>query len=849
MPFDWGDKLLELVFGGVPGMVKILPPHWRRQATARMQDFNPFAAIAANEDLLRALRLAWIEAALDVDAAVLQVVVLPEWQPSAAEANRFSAHLRELLRQLRHDACNRNVHPGSTAIDVHLDEVLVRVPDYLRAAAGDRPGDVLTRRFVPNVSSLTGWPEREVPTLYARLASHGLPIEGGTVNRAFGELVFSAFAELIKNPNRYPEAGVAFEVAMAGMARELAQSTLTVIGGIESKIDALLIDISALPARTEGIGAYLERADMLWAQRWAEMTRQVARVEDKLDESASLAALRHDSTQSQMQQLLAAVQALGQVGPGQNQLAYDTVFALARRLRPDELFDFERAVRELEFAIGVALQVMAQGERNPGHEDRFVDDVMQRVAELTEAGHLEQGAASIDDALAELDRREAEQRDAHRLSRVALLEGAGRQGVLLRDTDRVVNAVVALAALSEPLRPAGSDEFGRMFEAFYGEGSDLGINFSLEVAIALARLRVSAMQTSDQHAESLVWLGNALWALGQREAGTVRLDGAVQAYRLSLEAFHRDSAPTDWAAVQNNLGNALSSLGMRERGTARLEAAVHAYRAALGVHTRDHVPLDWAMTQNNLGNVFWILGERESGTTSLLEALQAYRAALEERPREQVPMDWAATQNNMGNALAILGEREQSAARLAEAAQAYRAALEEITRQGSPLEWAMTQNNLGYVLSSLGGRESGTTRLEDAVKACRAALAEYTRQRVPLDWAMTQNNLGKALWLLGTRESGTERLEDAVQAFRASLEERSREQVPLDWAATQNNLGDALTSLGERQSGTARFEEAMQAYRAALEEFDEDAWPERFAAISERIAALLKLIEERRDGA
>jgi hypothetical protein len=43
--------------------VKALPVHWRRQASERLKDLNPFAMIAANGDLLRAVHLAWIEAA------------------------------------------------------------------------------------------------------------------------------------------------------------------------------------------------------------------------------------------------------------------------------------------------------------------------------------------------------------------------------------------------------------------------------------------------------------------------------------------------------------------------------------------------------------------------------------------------------------------------------------------------------------------------------------------------------------------------------------------------------------------------------------------------------------------
>jgi hypothetical protein len=51
--------------------------------------------------------------------------------------------------------------------------------------------------------------------------------------------------------------------------------------------------------------------------------------------------------------------------------------------------------------------------------------------------------------------------------------------------------------------------------------------------------------------------------------------------------------------TQNNLGNALAALGERESGTARFEGAVSAYREALKEYTRERVPHQWAVTQEN----------------------------------------------------------------------------------------------------------------------------------------------------------------------------------------------------------------------------------------------------------
>jgi hypothetical protein len=57
----------------------------------------------------------------------------------------------------------------------------------------------------------------------------------------------------------------------------------------------------------------------------------------------------------------------------------------------------------------------------------------------------------------------------------------------------------------------------------------------------------------------------------------------VAAHRLALEERTRERVPLDWAMTQNNLGTALWTLGDREAGTARLEEAVAALDACLTV--------------------------------------------------------------------------------------------------------------------------------------------------------------------------------------------------------------------------------------------------------------------------
>jgi hypothetical protein len=59
-------------------------------------------------------------------------------------------------------------------------------------------------------------------------------------------------------------------------------------------------------------------------------------------------------------------------------------------------------------------------------------------------------------------------------------------------------------------------------------------------------------------------------ALVEQESGTRDLEEAVVACRAALKERTRDRVPVAWAQAQNNLGTALWRLGMRESGTVRL---------------------------------------------------------------------------------------------------------------------------------------------------------------------------------------------------------------------------------------------------------------------------------------
>ena len=462
-----------------------------------------------------------------------------------------------------------------------------------------------------------------------------------------------------------------------------------------------------------------------------------------------------------------------------------TLIAMARKISP-RVTDRAEALRALEAAVDHAAEAQARGEAGSNVDD-FVDATLRRLAAITAEGRLDEAAAAADDAV---DQAEA--------GLAQLLDAAINQHLLGYDAEGAARQVVKRLMLDTPT-PSGL--FGAILQeedVWFERGREKGLRLDLEVAVSLARMSHTWARDAGQRGAGLNGLGTALWALGDLESDTTRLEEAVTTFRAALGEWTRERVPNAWAMIQNNLGVALKALGERQSGSARLEEAVVAHRAALEERTREGDPRDWAHSQNNLGIALARLGERERATVRLEEAVTTFRSALREITREREPHIWAKVQCNLGNALLALGERSGGLADLGQAVAAFRAAAGEVFREQAPLQWAGVQNGLGGALRALGEAERSEELLKEAVEALHASLEEWTRERVPLDWAGAQHNLGLALRALGERGSGTARLEEAVSAFRAALEERTRERVPLDWALARCDQGIALRILAER---------------------------------------------------
>src|SRR4051812_28574892 len=179
-----------------------------------------------------------------------------------------------------------------------------------------------------------------------------------------------------------------------------------------------------------------------------------------------------------------------------------TIITLAQRLKPAERLDFEQAVTELERAVEVALDVIAIGERGT-NDDAFVNTVLARVAERVRSDDLDGGAQAIDAALAEIEA-------GYRRSQTTLLEEGIKVDTLRRDAVAVARRIEMLVAVDHPTdRPAWLPQFRRRFDSFFEDGETRGINFSLSVAIELARRMLATARDDEERWIAASLLGNA----------------------------------------------------------------------------------------------------------------------------------------------------------------------------------------------------------------------------------------------------------------------------------------------------------------------------------------------------
>lgn len=120
----WIEKLVGVALKGIPASVGVIPDHLRRQAMARFRDHNPFRNLPVRAELVRALRIAWVGAALPILDAARDLADGPDWVPHSASIRQFERVVRQDLVELRDAAINRREEPKELLIDDGLGRVI-----------------------------------------------------------------------------------------------------------------------------------------------------------------------------------------------------------------------------------------------------------------------------------------------------------------------------------------------------------------------------------------------------------------------------------------------------------------------------------------------------------------------------------------------------------------------------------------------------------------------------------------------------------------------------------------------------------------------------------------------------
>ena len=351
-------------------------------------------------------------------------------------------------------------------------------------------------------------------------------------------------------------------------------------------------------------------------------------------------------------------------------------------------------------------------------------------------------------------------------------------------------------------------------------GREFDDDASLQASIEILNTKTVplAKESGDPQllAASFATLGNVLGMIGQRRKGTRYLEDAINAFGEALKRIGPDTAPIQWASVQNSLGNALGSLGQRSSDDTLLTQSIEAFERALTQQSEELCAYDWASTMNNLAAVQQTLGRKQSDPKILKRSVESYKAVLRVWKRTEVPFDWATTMDNLGSALCNLGEHRRGPGTLKQAVAAFNSALAERHREVVPNEWAKTHNNLGAALQKLAQREQKAEIMQRATEAYEKSLTEWTRDKAPMTWAFTTANLGVArrecaemTGDIKTADQAVEEIYAAVEFFRSASH------------AQYTELGEEQLSKARLLSETLVAEKDLEAAKISTSETED----------------------------
>lgn len=837
MVVEIAGKILDAVLSAVPSFAaSAVPEHWRKRALARWEDLSPFGAISANHDLIRAARLAWIEAAFAVLDATERASRWPNNVGSREAMNKVLGLARDELRGVRAAAFDRRIVPARTAIDVHLPTIMEGAAELIVPAPPQETGASVTADFTAALASLIGWPTEEIPTLLRQTAEAGVPTPDGEVRRSFGELVVAAFAELVKQPDRYPEAGAAFTIAMQKMALDLQRAMLPLLEGLPEAVDALSAARTRLPIASgrESLDLAGERIRL----RPAELLISRYQATRFLDRGGLLAELLHWAAEPAPQRALGRLYpAPG--GSGKTRLGIELIETLhAGGWRGTFL-----SHANLEGIATAELRDLfrADGAKGTCVVLDYAEGQIDRLRAVANAAAAEAGAGPPIRIVA--------------LARSA----AGWWDAFSRE--RGPAAVFAPAPVDDVAGPLAPDERSSLYER---ARQDFVRNLARFGIPARPHAALSPDLRDDDYSRPLgVLVAAFLSASGRTIAGEPPFETLYQEERLHWRRIV--GAMSDDAGAVADLARAATQItlvqGATEEGARTLidgdrsvrTRAVHellldlrrlygrTYLAPQPDGSSDRRIFIGPIEPDLLGEhgVMAVLGRDRDG---LLLATMAVALAGEplapQGPREILTVLTRSTRPEHARAVVSVARASISALdraadgmtssqliRLVEALPAYSTELldlsatiarlvanlntsstdEALTKRGRSLE------ELGIRLSSLGRREEALAAHQEAVDIYRRLLPKSPDAYFS-DLAKGLNNLGNRLSDLERQNEALVAMQEAVNIYRRLAAARPDTFLPY-LATSLNNLGANLSELGQRKEALEIGQEAVDISR------------------------------------
>ena len=223
---------------------------------------------------------------------------------------------------------------------------------------------------------------------------------------------------------------------------------------------------------------------------------------------------------------------------------------LARRINA-EVDDENQALNELTGAVEELLKIKAAAAQGT-HLDTLLAATLQRLADWSARGEFEVAANEAATAYGEWEHDEAARRASASQSGLTLIEANIQQQLLRRDAVTAATWIDRRLAHEREGQAVTAELLFVEIERWYDRGRERGLNLDLAVAIELARGAL-VRSVPDERGTALHWLGNALASLGEREAGTARLEEAVAAYREALQELTEENSSYYWKGTKENL--------------------------------------------------------------------------------------------------------------------------------------------------------------------------------------------------------------------------------------------------------------------------------------------------------